>query len=56
MKPYRPDYLPTGEYVRRVQANKAKRRAGLQAAQGSLVDPMANPVLVSASKARTNRR
>lgn len=45
MKPYRPDYLPTGEYVRRVQSNKAKS-ALVQAAQASIVDPMSNPELV----------
>jgi hypothetical protein len=45
MKPYRPDYLPTAEYVRRVQSNRAKS-ALVQTAQASMVDPMANPVLV----------
>ena len=45
MRPYRPDYLPTAEYVRRVQANKAKL-ALVETARQSIVDPMSNPTLV----------
>ena len=45
MRPYRPDYLSTAEYVRRVQANKAKL-ALVETARQSIVDPMSNPTLV----------
>ncbi|MCE9605224.1 MAG: VWA domain-containing protein [Planctomycetia bacterium] len=45
MKPYRPDYLPTQDYVKSVSKNKAKM-ALVEAAKQSIVDPMQNPVLV----------
>jgi hypothetical protein len=41
MRPYRPDYLSTPEYLRFVNANRA-RRALLEAAQASWTAPMQN--------------
>lgn len=45
MRPYRPDYVPTSEYLRLVSKNKAKA-ALLETAKQSIVDPMNDPTLV----------